>query len=357
MKDLLTKKDLTEVAMVDALATTIEQLPDVAQSGREMSRGMKNVYLISCGGGLHINEAIQWWCDVYGSQIQYRTFSSADFLSVQPENAFGEDALIILSSKSGSTQETLAVAAALQDRPCKKVVFTQSAASALNRYAEKSFYTGDTSQSFHAMLMLIQAFVGGVWAERENWKYLDELVASLSNLPSTLASAALLARERADGLDVNFDKNGTVYFIASGPMEFTSKAFGLCLLEEMLEVNVNAYPANHFYHSLVEKMPLKPGDRVILLLGLDGSRWQVEQVQNFFYGKGFLVEVCDAREQPMGGIHQPIQPLLAPIIVEAALKPAVELLAAMTKDPDQRKYMGKEDFWKGCNMIESHLNR
>jgi len=355
MKDLLTKSILTEGLVNDALIPTINQLSEVAQYGDTISQDITNVYMVSCGGGLHIKTVIQWWCkSMFGSRakIQYETYDAADFLSLPMIDTAGPETLVMLTSKSGSTKEALAVGARLkQAAGCKVVCFTQSAQSSIVQYGVKSFYTGDTPQSFHAMLMLLHAFIGGIWKGREGWAHLDKLLTSLAALPAALAKAALASKLRGKQFADKYDPTGIIYFIASGPMQFVGKAFGNCLLEEMLGADINVFPANHFYHSLVEKMPLKGADRVILLAGQDSTRWQVEGVQAWFAGHKINVEVYDADDYEMDGIHQMIQPLLAPIIVEAALKPMAEPMSGKTKDLDTRKYMGKEKFWEGSHVV------
>ncbi|RWI48079.1 MAG: hypothetical protein EOR16_33580 [Mesorhizobium sp.] len=369
MKDLLTKRTLTERAVIEALAPTVQQLADVAKSGGDISKGITNVYMVSCGGGLHIKNGIQWWCNaIFGSKakIRYETYDAADFLSLPMIDTAGSETLVLLTSKSGGTAEALAVGARLkQALGCKVVCFTQSERSKIVQYGVQSFYTGDTSQSFHAMLMLLNAFVGGIWEKREGWGHLDKLLSSLAALPAALAKAALISQSRANKLADNFNPAGITYFIGAGPMQFVGKAFGNCLLEEMLELNVNVFPSNHVYHSLVEKMPFTEADRVILLRGLDSADWQVKRVQNWCADHGIAmnvhdagnddrygtVDIYDARDYDMSGIHELIQPILAPIIVEAALKPLAEPLSWKTKDLDTRKYMGKEAFWVGSEVV------
>lgn len=355
MKDLLTKRTLTEHLVIEALAPTVQQLADVAKFGGDISQGITNVYMVSCGGGLHIKTGIQWWCKaIFGlkAKVQYETYDAADFLSLPMIDTAGPETLVLLTSKSGSTAEALAVGARLkQAAGCKVVCFTQSEKSKIVQYGVQSFYTGDTPQSFHAMLMLLNAFVGGIWEKREGWRHLDKLLSSLAALPTALAKAALASQSRGNTFADNYDPAGIIYFIASGPMQFVGKAFGNCLLEEMLKADINVFPANHFYHSLVEKMPLKDADRVILLPGLDSARWQVEQVQQWYADHKISVDVYDAREFDMGGIHELIQPMLAPIVVEAALKPMAEPMSLQTKDLDTRKYMGKENFWEDSEVV------
>lgn len=348
MKDLLIKSDLTPAGMKAALAGTVAQLPDVAHYGRDIAKEIKRVFMVSCGGGLHMDNELQWWADTYGGPIRFQTYSAADFLTVlRLNNAHGKkseldvEALVIISSKSGQTKETLAVGAMLR-KGCKVVAFTQSENSMLVPYADKSFYTGDTPQAFQAMFMLKNAFFGGIWAS----ELIDRFLVSLAALPGVMANAALLSQKRGREFAANFDTAGTVYFIASGPMEFTANAFGACLLQEMLKIDVNIKRADHFFHSFVERLPLKPADRIILLLGLDASRWQVEQVQQFCKDREFKIDVYDAGEYPMGEIDPSIRPMLAPIIVEAALKPMAEPLSKITKDLDLRNYMGNVNFWR-----------
>ena len=354
MKDLLTKPDLTERLVIEALAPTVRQLADVAKYGRIVCEGITNVYMVSCGGGLHIKTGLQWWCKaLFGAKakVQYETYDAADFLSLPMIDTAGPETLVILSSKSGSTREIREVGARLKQRECKVVCFTQSEQSKIVEYGVKSFYTGDTPQSFHSMLMLLNSFVGGIWEEREGWEHLDKLLTSLEALPTALAKAALQSQTRGNKFAANYDPAGIIYFIASGPMQFVGKAFGNCLLEEMLEADVNVFPANHYFHSLVEKMPLKKADRVMLFPGLDSTRWQVEQVQKWYADHKIGVEVYDAVGYDMAGIDELIRPLLAPIIVEAALKPMAVPMSLRTTDLDTRKYMGKENFWEGSAVV------
>jgi fructoselysine 6-phosphate deglycase len=361
MKDLLIKPDLNVAAVQAALADTVAQLPDVAAYGAEVSKGIKRVYMVSCGGGLHIDNGIQWWCDVLFEtmgNVRYKTYDAADFLSLPMADTAGPETLVMLTSKSGSTKEVLAVGARIQkaNKGCKVVCFTKAEQAMIVKYGIKSIYTGDGPQSFHAMLMLHHAFIGGIWAAREKWAQLDELLASLKALPAVLAKAALASQARGKEFAANFDSTGTTYFIGAGPMQFVGKAFGNCLLEEMLELCINVFPANHFYHSLVEKMPLKDADRVILLLGLDSARWQVEQVQKWYADHELDVDVYDARDYDMNGIHELIRPMFAAIVDEAALKAMVGPMSHKIKeDLDKRKYMGKENFWEGSKVVTEML--
>jgi fructoselysine 6-phosphate deglycase len=355
MKDLLTKSILTERLVIEALAPTVQQLANVAKCGGDISEGITNVYMVSSGGGLHIKTGIQWWCKAFfGSKanVQYETYDAADFLSLPMIDTAGPETLVLLTSKSGSTAEALAVGARLKRAVgCKVVCFTQSKKSKIVQYGVQSYYTGDTPQSFHATLMLLNAFVGGIWEKREGWGHLDKLLSSLGALPTALAKAALASQSRDNEFVDKYNPTGIIYFIAAGPMQFVGKAFGNCVLEEMLELGINVFPANHFYHSLVEKMPFKDADRVIFLPGLDSTRWQLEQPQRWCVDHNIDVDVYDACEFDMGGIHKLIQPMLAPIVVEAALKPMAEPLSRKTKDLDTRKYMGKEKFWDGSEIV------
>ncbi|RZS76811.1 fructoselysine 6-phosphate deglycase [Phyllobacterium myrsinacearum] len=356
MKDLLIKPVVTVEAVEDALADTVKQLPHVAKYAGEISKDIKRFYMVACGGGRHIDDGIQWWCKTIfggGAKVQYETHDAADFLSLPMIDTAGPETLVLLTSKSGSTKEALAVGARLKaaNNGCKVVCFTQSEKSKIVKYGMKSFYTGDTPQSFHAMLMLHHAFIAGFWAEREGWQDADKLLTSLTALPTALAKAALVSQSRSKTFAAAFDPAGTTYFIGAGPMEFVGKAFGNCLMEEMLRLKINVFNSNHFFHSFVEMLPLKLADRIIILRGVDNADWQTKEVHEFCVAKGFPAEVYDIRDYNTDGIDELGRAMLGPIIVEAALKPMATLLSKKTKDLDERKYMSKTPFWEGSEIV------
>lgn len=288
---------------------------------------------------------IQWFAERLprkgGSRrTEYRTYTAADFVTLPPENWDDEKTLVVLSSKSGSTRETLEAADLLPDMACTVVVFTQSETSQLAAYGSKQFYMGKTTQAFHSTFMLMQAFFGGFWAEN-GWDKLPQLLSSLRARPRVLVSAARQddMRARADAQD--FADVEAIDFFASGAGKLVSGAFGQYVLEANFRHAITMVAADHFFHSILERVDERT-TAAFHIVTEDEARGQMERVKKFVEVYGPKVPVYDATDYAMEGVDDAIRPIVGPYVIEAALKRFAYHYSVITGRQFQRtRYMGK----------------
>ena len=174
--DMLMNPSSNGAAFVESLRETVEQLGAVAAYGREIAPTIDHFYMVSCGAGHWIMQGMQWWADGIAKNIEFRTFTSADFIALNLPKLDNKATLVILSSESGGTKETLSAAKLVEGMACKTVVFTKPVRSLLADHGHKKFFMGQTSQAYLATFMLMQAFFGGIWAEKEGWELLPKLL-------------------------------------------------------------------------------------------------------------------------------------------------------------------------------------
>lgn len=343
MRDLLLNPSGIKPADIDdSLTIASGQLADVVGYGQEIAAKINRVYFVSCGAGHWHGMNLQWWADRYTKTTEYRTFTSADLKDLDPPKLDDSQTVVVLSSKSGGTMETVEAAEFLKDKRCRKVVFTKSPEAALAQYGDKAFFTGDTTQAFHATFMLMQAFVGGILAARDDWKLVPQLLSSLRAFPAALLAAAQANEERAKQMAARYNDNGApIYIIGSGPGKLVQYAFGLCVLDEE-EFLVRPVDADQFFHSTLEIVTKEMLGPVILIVGEDTSRQQMERVVTFFLKYGPQTEIYDTTKDRMEGIHPDVRAIFAPYLAEAALKPfAFYLSQRLGKSLSERRYMGK----------------
>ena len=330
------------VAFVDSLAETVGQLDAAAACGREIAPQIDRVYMVSCGAGFWIMHGLQWWADSIAKNVDFRTFTSAEFMDLNPGKVDMATTLVILLSKSGETKETLEAAKSVKVMACKTVVFTQSAQSQLAKYGDKKFFTGQTIQAFQAVFMLVQAFLGGIWEVKEQWQLLPKLLSSLAVFPATLVSAAAKHEDRGKNNAARYKQGDQIYLVASGPGKLVSGAFGLCVLEEMLKLPIRLVDADQFFHSTLEIAAKDTPHHFILILTEDASRKQMERLVDFCKQHGGPMEIYDTREYVMEGIDPDIRAMVAPYVAEGALKPyALSLSGKTGRSLSERKYMGR----------------
>lgn len=176
------------------LDSTIRQLENVAEAGRRVAAtGLRQVFFVSAGAGLAIGKSLNAYTDEVAQNLRFISYAASrfvDLMKAKPSIADAPDTLIVLSSKSGKTPETVEAAKRLKNKPCKTVVFTKSQDTPLASYGHSAFFTGETTQAFHATHMLMASFTGGILEIKESWSFMPALASSLKALPVALFHAA-----------------------------------------------------------------------------------------------------------------------------------------------------------------------
>lgn len=333
------ERSLNENEFTQGLAEAVGGLDSIAAFGLQVAPEIDRIYMIACGAGFHIMEGVQYWADQVARKLEIRTFRSADYTALNPPK-LNARTLVLLTSKSGETPETLDAAKLVRGTAGKTVVITQSPTSSLATHGDKAFFLGDTQYAFLATFMLTQAFVGAILENKEQWGLLQKLLSSLRSFPEAVVSAARQDDERGKNHAERYKNDGQIYFVASGPGDLVPDAFGRCVLTEMLKIHVHPIKAGDFFHSTLEIINRETP--LILVLTEDLSRKQMERVKDFCKTYGGRVAIYDSVEYPMEGIDKDIRPIVAPYVVEGALKRFAYHLSVETGRPlSARNYMGR----------------
>ncbi|MGL4813255.1 MAG: SIS domain-containing protein [Beijerinckiaceae bacterium] len=325
-------------ALIEAsLNQTRGQLADAKAFGESISGTIDRIYFVACGSANRAMLGLAWWTEHYSTRIDVRRYFPAEFMAINPR--LDSRTLVVLASKSGTTPETVAAAEFLKGRGCQVVAFSQFGDRPLAMAVPQHFLVGETPESFTAMAMLMHAMTGGILAH-DGWPLIDDLMTSLDALPDALTAAALQNDARARTDAANYSKDRAFYHVASGPGFTTAYVFGVCILMEMLWLHSYPIEAAEFFHG-----PFEIVDRqtpLFLLIGEDPTRPLMERVQRFCDQYAGRVMTYDSRDYAMPGIAPAIRPMLAPYILQAALKRFSVHLSAQHGQPlSTRRYMWK----------------
>ena len=332
--------DATEI--VNNLKSAVEALPRAAAFGQEVGARIDRVYMVACGSANRAMQGIQYWTDHYSQNLEVRTFFPAEFMAIDPPK-LNERTLVILASKSGKTPETVQAAEFVKERPCSTVVLTQIEDSPLANLGDEAFFVGETGESFVAIFMLMQAIVGGVLKTTDNWPLLDKLMQSLPALPQVIVNAAQQNEARAAEDSRLYKDDDKLYFVASGPVFTSAYVFGVCILMEMLWIHTYPIEAAEFFHGPFEVVT--PETPLVLLLGEDPSRPLMERVKRFALKTTERLMIYDSKDYAMEGIDPEIRPIVAPYVLQAALKRMSVRLSIWRDQPlSTRRYMWKSEY-------------
>jgi fructoselysine 6-phosphate deglycase len=325
--------------ILSGLEPTRAALPKAYALGQELAPQIDRVYLVACGSANRAMLGIQYWLERYSPGIEVRRYFPAEFMAIDPPR-LNERTLVLLASKSGTTPETVAAAHVLGDKPCQVVAFSQYGGKPLAQAVPRHFLVGDTSESFAAMFMLMQALIGGLMAAREGWPLGEKLMTSLDALPVAMCDAAQQNEARAAADAVAYAGDDRIYHVASGPGFTTAYVFGVCILMEMLWLHSYPIEAAEFFHGPFEIVDKQTP--LILITGEDSSRPLMERVVKFCDTYAGRVMNYDSRTFTMKGIDPEIRPIVAPYILQAALKRFSAHLSVLRNQPlTTRRYMWK----------------
>ncbi|MFC0408537.1 SIS domain-containing protein [Roseomonas elaeocarpi] len=333
---------VNRAAIMDGLAQAVSLLPEAMALGRELGPKIDRIYLVAHGSANRAMLGLQYWIEHFSPTIEVRRYFPSELMAQNPRR-LDERTLVLLASKSGTTPETVAAAEWLQDKPCRTVGFSLHGDKPLAQKVETRFLAGPTDESFIAMYMLMQALVGGILAAKDGWELDAKLLRSLQALPGAVADAAEQNDRRAAEDARIYKDDRILYHVASGPGFTTAYVFGVCILMEMLWMHSYPIEAAEFFHGPFEIVD--QNTPLILILGEDPSRPLMERVVRFCEKYTERLMIYDARDFAMPGIDPEIRPLVAPYILQSALKRFSARLSVWHNQPlTTRRYMWKTEY-------------
>ena len=334
--------DVDKSAIVEALSMSSKGVRDAAALGRKLAQQVDRIYFVGCGAPNRTMLGLEYWSQRISPSLEVRRYFPAEFMAQDPAR-LDKRTLVLLGSKSGTTQETVAAAEFLRDRPAITVGVTQTEDKPLAQAVQHALLMGETAQAHSGMFMIMQAMMGGLWAERDNWPLEAELLTSLEALPAVLADAQADNDSRAAEDARIYKDDRILYHVASGPMFSTAYVFGVCVLMEMQWMHSCPIEAAEFFHG-----PFEIVDKdtpLVLLLGEDPSRPLMERVDRFCKKYTERLIIYDSRDFEMPGIAPDIRAIVAPYVLQAALQRMAERLAVWHAQPlSTRRYMWKTDY-------------
>jgi fructoselysine 6-phosphate deglycase len=334
--------DFDRDAFIDGLQQARAGIDDAAALGARLAPGVDRIHLVGCGAPNRIMLGLEYWIQHYSANLEVRRYFPAEFVTQNPAR-FDARTLVLLGSKSGTTPETVRAAEFVRERPCHTVAVTQTAERPLAQAVRHPLLLGATDQAHPGMFLLMQAFIGGLLAEKDRWPLQDKLLASLHALPEVLARETE-ANDAGAAENARLLKDDKVlYHLASGPMFASAYVFGVCILMEMLLLHSTALEAAEFFHGPFEVVD--QGTPLLLLLGEDPSRPLMERVVRFCEKYTERLMIYDTRDFAMTGVAPEIRPIVGPYVMDAVLHRLAEHLSVWLAKPlSTRRYMWKTEY-------------
>ncbi len=299
-----------------------------------LSEGIENIFLIGCGATLSQMYVLEYLLDMY-IDIPVRIMNSAEAYIRAPKS-INKRSLVITSSHSGSTAETVKSAEMAKSRNAKVISITANKQSNLANASDVVLdYPSEGIAPSESKLLLLY-IIGFKLFELFDIES-DNLIKQWQEMPGVLWEVRDNSKKQAAEFAKKFASKKMFYIIGGGGAYGAAYAFSICKFMEMQWLDSTSLQCGEFFHGPLEKAENQT--TYILLKTEDKTRELADRVEKFLLEHSDNVEIIDTREYDFGDINREV---FSPIILWPIMNLFMEYFAEATgHDLDKRRYMGK----------------
>ena len=280
-------------------------------------KGFKNLFLIGSGGAVATFYPFEYIVNSTSTIPAYAEIA-AEFV-LQNNKQLSEESLVILSSLSGTTEETVAAAKYCKEKGATTIGLTGEynkpladiADFPLVNFAENDF-ASDSNQMvlFHLIFRLMHK--NGDFPEYERF------AAQLEILPEKLIEAKEKFEQKAEAFAILFKDEPYHMVVGSGTTWGRAYSYAMCVLEEMQWIKTKSIHAAEFFHGTLEVV--EEDTSMILLKGEDETRPLMNRVEQFAEQYTKKLTVLDTKDYALEGISSEFRKYLSPIVTSTLLQ-------------------------------------
>lgn len=310
-------------------------IEDIADS--VCKKGFKNIYFSSVGGS---QAMLDPFYNMINELSEIPVFSLLSSTAIYTgHNQLSKDSLIITSSKSGDTKDTVAGIDYFKKIGCTIVSIVGKENSVIEKLSDYCFVYKDGRPQELVMYILIGKILYNLGYFDAYPKFLEEL----RNLPKALVEVRKKVDQKAIEYCEKYCKEPYNIWVASGNLWPVCYAYAMCVLEESLWIRTKSVTSQEFFHGTLE---LVDKDVCVTLLITEGKTRNADlKVKKFIDKYSDKVTVFDCRDFELQGISDEFRWLLSPVMMNAILQRISKNMEVITNHSlDYRRYYRKVDY-------------
>ena len=335
MAEMVTFNEETILAQGEAIYSRRAEIEAMADAVTE--KGFSGILISSSGGSQAMLAPFSAMIDEL-SDIPWRAVLSAE-LVLTGCNMVDEKTLVLMTSKSGDTTETLAAARWLKERGCTIFSVIGKADSPLEEISDFSFVYGDG----RPQELIVYLFLGRLLYNAGCFDAYPTFADELANLVPGLVSVRKQFDARARAYCERYHDAPYHIWVSSGDIWPTCYAYAMCVLEESQWIRTKSVSSPEFFHGTLEL--LEKDVPLTLLVGEGSTRALDLRVKDFAEKVTDELTVIDAAEFDMPGISAETRHWLGPVVMNAALQRISKNMEDVTSHSlDIRRYYRKLEY-------------
>ena len=300
-------------AFMKVMKGAVNVKPEVDKIVKSVTeKGYRTLFLVGSGGSMAIMLPFDYLLKAH-STIDVRTEIAAE-LMVRGSKFLNENAVVVLSSLSGTTKETVAAAKYCKEHGATTIglvgelgtPLAEIADYVLVNYSENDF-AGDS-----IYIQLFELLFGFMAAKGEFPDY-EEMMEEFKNLPEAL----YCVKESCEPKMSEFakkNKDDTYHMlVGSGSVWGETYSYGMCVLEEMQWIRTKTIHAAEFFHGTLELV--EKDTSVILMKGEDETRPLMDRVERFAEQYTEKLSIFDTKAYELPGISDKFRKYLTVLVI------------------------------------------
>lgn len=322
----------------------IDQQIEQAIGAIQAIEGLKDIYFVACGGSYALMTPNKYLIDRESTTLTSDTYNSAEFVQRAPAR-LGEDSLVVVSSMSGNTPETVAAAEFARSKGALTVGLTTDPSSPLGTTVDHciEYELAPSEANDRAAACVFNKLLFKLLEVREGNSKYPAIVSAQKNIAGVVERVIRSHAERIVSFGQAYKREPVIYTMASGSNYGPAYSFAICILMEMQWIHSNAIHAGEYFHGPFEVTDFDTP--IITLLGLDTTRPQEERALAFSKKFSRKNIVLDAKEFDFSDVPEQAREYVTQIVFGYLLRAYANRLAEDRGHPlTVRRYMWKMDY-------------
>ncbi|MEF3116661.1 SIS domain-containing protein [Streptomyces chrestomyceticus] len=306
-----------------------------------VAAGLRNVFLVGCGGSLTASYPVHFLLETRAGFPVFHM--NSDEFNLRKPALLGEGSLVLVSSHTGTTKETVAAAHYARSTGARVAALTRDDDSPLAQAADIAFTyrSEDTVVAPKGVLFgqLAYALLESTGAEGDY----AAVRKAYEALPDALYTAQEEGEALAHSIATALADEPVTYVLSAGPNYGAGYGFTMCYLMEMQWKHGGSYHAGEFFHGAFEVVT--EDQPVILFLGEDATRPMAERTKAFLDKYTRKAHYVDSRLFSLPGVPEAVRGDITPIALDVfGTRLARHYESVRGHDLDKRRYMFQVEY-------------
>ncbi|MFA5447693.1 MAG: SIS domain-containing protein [Sphaerochaeta sp.] len=283
----------------------IKEIVEDIVAKRKQDGGIKNVFLVGCGGSYGALFPANKFLETEALEIRSFLISSNEFVHQTPAS-FGKNSMLIVSCHKGNTPETIEAAKLAHARGVPVVLLTWFEESEIIQYVDYvirySFGTEkDIGREKTIMAVLV---VTEILNQTEGYANYTEFIGGIGKINAIVKKACKKVEYRASMFAKKHKDDQVIFTMGSGASYGAAYMESICILMEMQWIPSPTIHSGEFFHG-----PLEVVDKnVPFMIQVSEGRTRVldERALDFLKKYSDRITVLDAKELGLSAIDNSV---------------------------------------------------